>query len=152
MGVRNYGVLLVTIDLSPCAGEAELADPAVTGVFATEMAAVFAQSHTPPWCGYIGRRSGIPMGFGGFKGTPDAAGEVEIGYLTFPQYEGQGVATGIAAELITIAKREQVAVVSAHTLAEENLSTGVLRRNGFVRDGESHDPDEGSVWRWRLDL
>jgi len=92
------------------------------------------------------------MGFGGFKGTPDAAGEVEIGYLTFPQYEGQGVATGIAAELITIAKREQVAVVSAHTLAEENLSTGVLRRNGFVRDGESHDPDEGSVWRWRLDL
>jgi [ribosomal protein S5]-alanine N-acetyltransferase len=140
------------IKLSPCGGEAELSDPAVTGIFAPEMAALSAQAHTPPWCGYIGRRDGVPMGFGGFKGSPDASGEVEIGYLTFPQYEGQGVASAIAAEMIAIAKREDVAVVSAHTLAEENASTAVLRRNGFVRDGESHDPDEGIVWRWRLDL
>jgi [ribosomal protein S5]-alanine N-acetyltransferase len=152
MSERDYGVPLVTIKLRPCAGEAELADPSVTGMFATEMAEVFAQSHTPPWCGYIGRRGGIPMGFGGFKSAPSALGEVEIGYLTFPQYEGQGVATAIAAEMIAIAKREQVGGVSAHTLAEENPSTGVLRRNGFVRDGESYDPDEGIVWRWRLDL
>lgn len=142
----------MTIHLSPCAGEPELADPAVTGVFASEMAAVAAQSHIPPWCGYIGRRDGVPMGFGGFKEPLDDNGEVEIGYLTFPRYEGQGVATAIAAEMVAIAKREQVAVVSAHTLAEENASTGVLRRNGFIRDGESHDPDEGTVWRWRLDL
>ena len=142
----------MTIKLRPCAGEAELADPSVTGVFATEMAEVFAQSQTPPWCGYIGRRSGIPVGFGGFTSAPSASGEVEIGYLTFPQYEGQGVATAIAAEMIAIARREQAAVVSAHTLAEENASTGVLRRNGFIRDGESHDPHEGTVWRWRLDL
>lgn len=140
------------IKLSPCAGEAELSDSAVTGIFAPEMAALSAQTHIPPWCGYIGRRGGVPMGFGGFKGSPDASGEVEIGYLTFPQYEGQGVASAIAAEMIAIAKREDVAVVSAHTLAEENASTTVLRRNGFVRDGESHDPDEGIVWRWRLDL
>jgi ribosomal-protein-alanine N-acetyltransferase len=143
---------LVKISLSPCQGEVELSDPAVTGIFAPEMAKISTQSHIPPWCGYIGRRDGVPMGFGGFKGIPDASGEVEIGYLTFPQYEGQGVATAIAAEMIAIAKREHVAVVSAHTLAEENPSTGVLRRNGFIRDGESYDPDEGTVWRWRLDL
>jgi [ribosomal protein S5]-alanine N-acetyltransferase len=143
---------MMKIKLSPCAGEAELSDPAVTGIFAPEMAALSAQVHIPPWCGYIGRRDGVPMGFGGFKGGPDASGAVEIGYLTFPQYEGQGVASAIAAEMIAIAKREDVAVVSAHTLAEENASTTVLRRNGFVRDGESHDPDEGIVWRWRLDL
>lgn len=140
------------ISLSPCQGEVELSDPAVTGIFAPEMAKISAQEHTPPWCGYIGRRSGIPVGFGGFKSAPSASGEVEIGYLTFPRYEGQGVATAIAAEMIAIARREQAAVVSAHTLAEENASTGVLRRNGFIRDGESHDPDEGTVWRWRLDL
>ena len=92
------------------------------------------------------------MGFGGFKGGPNDNGEVEIGYLTFPQFEAQGVATAIAAAMIAIAKREKIAAVSAHTLAEENASTTVLRRNGFVRDGESHDPDEGVVWRWRLDL
>lgn len=140
------------IKLSPCAGEPELSDPAVTGIFAPEMAKLSAQAHVPPWCGYIGRCDGVPMGFGGFKGAPDASGEVEIGYLTFPQYEGQGVASAIAAEMITIAKRAGLATVSAHTLAEENASTGVLRRNGFIHDGESHDPDEGIVWRWRLDL
>ena len=140
------------ISLSPCQGEVELSDSAVTGGFAPEMAKISAQEHIPPWCGYIGRCDGVPMGFGGFKGSVDVSDEVEIGYLTFPQYEGQGVATAIAAEMIAIAKREQVAVVSAHTLAEENASTGVLRRNGFIRDGETHDPDEGTVWRWRLDL
>ncbi len=140
------------ISLSPCAGEAELCDPAITGMFAAEMAAVSAQVHIPPWCGYIGRCDGVPMGFGGFKGDPDDMGEVEIGYLTFPVYTGKGVATAVAGELIAIAKREGLATVSAHTLAEENASTAVLRRNGFIRDGESHDPDEGTVWRWRLDL
>ena len=140
------------ISLSPCQDEVELSDPAVTGIFAPEMAKISAQAHNPPWCGYIGRCDGVPMGFGGFKSAPSASDEVEIGYLTFPRYEGQGVATAIAAEMVAIAKREQVAVVSAHTLAEENASTGVLRRNGFIRDGESHDPDEGTVWRWRLDL
>lgn len=140
------------INLDPCAGEPELSDPAVTGVFAPEMSAISAQVHPAPWCGYIGRSGGIPMGFGGFKSAPDAAGEVEIGYLTFPQFEGQGVATAIAAALIAIARQENVVVVSAHTLPEENGSTLVLRRNGFVRDGESVDPDEGTVWRWRLDL
>jgi [ribosomal protein S5]-alanine N-acetyltransferase len=138
--------------ISPCAGEPELSDPAVTGVFASEMAAISAQAHIPPWCGYIGRSEGAPVGFGGFKASPTESGEVEIGYLTFPQFEGQGAATAIAAELVAIAKRENVAVISAHTLPEENASTGVLRRNGFVRDGESHDPEEGIVWRWRLDL
>ena len=152
MGTRNYGSLFIMIRISPCAGEPELSDPAVTGVFAPEMAAISAETHSPPWCGYIGRREGVPVGFGGFKTSPSDSGEVEIGYLTFPQFERQGVATAIAAELITIAERENVVVVSAHTLAEENASTGVLRRNGFVRDGESHDPDEGIVWRWRLDL
>lgn len=140
------------IDLSPCAGETELSDPAVTGMFAPEMAKMSAQPHIPPWCGYIGRSEGMPMGFGGFKGAPNDNGEVEISYLTFPQFEAQGVATAIAAAMIAIAKREKMAIVSAHTLAEENASTAVLRRNGFVRDGESHDPDEGVVWRWRLDL
>jgi [ribosomal protein S5]-alanine N-acetyltransferase len=37
-------------------------------------------------------------------------------------------------------------------LPAENASTSVLRSNGFVRDGEINDPEEGIVWRWRLDL
>lgn len=37
-------------------------------------------------------------------------------------------------------------------LLEENASTGVLRRSGFHRDGSAIDPEEGEVWRWRIDL
>jgi [ribosomal protein S5]-alanine N-acetyltransferase len=144
--------LLVAITMNPCKAEPELSDPAVTGIFAPKMAIISAQVHNPPWCGYIGRRDGVPAGYGGFKAPPSETGEVEIAYLTFPKFEHQGVATDIAAELVEIAKRENLLAVCAHTLPEENASTAVLRRNGFVRDGEAHDPGEGTVWRWRLDL
>ena len=140
------------LELRPCAGEPELSDPAVTGQFAEQMAALAAMEQCPPWCGYIGWQDAVPLGFGGFVGQPNAAGVIEIGYLTFPAHEGQGVATAVAAAMITIARAEQLTAVIAHTLPEENPSTAVLRRNGFGRDGESVDPDEGTVWRWRLDL
>jgi [ribosomal protein S5]-alanine N-acetyltransferase len=138
--------------LRSCAGESELSDPAVTGQFAEPMATIAAQEHVPPWCGYIGWEGDQPFGFGGFKGAPDAEGAVEIGYLTFPAHEGRGVASAIAAAMIEIARGEGLHSVIAHTLPQENPSTGVLRRNGFVRAGEAIDPDEGEVWRWRLEL
>jgi RimJ/RimL family protein N-acetyltransferase len=140
------------LTLRPCAGEPELSDPAVTGQFAEQMAALAAMEQTPPWCGYIGWDGPTPLGFGGFVGQPDETGAIEIGYLTFPAHEGRGVATAVATEMIAIARAEGLAAVIAHTLPEENPSTAVLRRNGFVRDGEAVDPDEGTVWRWRLNL
>ena len=44
----------------------------------------------------------------------------------------------------------EVDVVVACTLPHENPSTRVLAALGFARDGESVDPDEGAVRRWRL--
>jgi ribosomal-protein-alanine N-acetyltransferase len=38
--------------------------------------------------------------------------------------------------------------VTAHTLAEDNPSTAVLRKNRFVRTAELDDPDTGTIWRW----
>jgi [ribosomal protein S5]-alanine N-acetyltransferase len=140
------------LNLRPCAGEPELCDPAVTGQFAEQMTALAATEQVPPWCGYIGWSEGNPKGFGGFTGEPDASNTVEIGYLTFPAHEGQGVASAVAAGLVAIARGEGIAAVIAHTLPQENASTAVLRRNGFARDGEAEDPDEGTVWRWRLEL
>jgi ribosomal-protein-alanine N-acetyltransferase len=142
----------MNLDLRPCAAEPELSDPAVTGQFAEQMAALAATEQVPPWCGYIGWREGQPLGFGGFVGQPDDSGAIEIGYLTFPAHEGQGVASAVAAGLVAIARAEAMTAVTAHTLPAENASTAVLRRNGFARDGEAHDPDEGPVWRWRLEL
>lgn len=138
--------------LRPVAGEPQLFDPAVTGQFAEQMAELARTPQVPPWCGYIGWREGQPLGFGGFVGQPDDSRVIEIGYLTFPAHEGQGVASAVAAGLVAIARAEGMAAVIAHTLPAENASSSVLRRNGFVRDGEAHDPDEGPVWRWRLEL
>ena len=140
------------IILTPVAGEVELSDPAVTGAFASEMATIAAQVHKVPWSGYIARKDGVPVGFGGFKGGPDADLAVEIGYLTFPMHEGTGVAKAIASAMIAIAQENGATAILAHTLCEETPSTGVLRANGFVRDGEGHDDDVGVVWRWRLNL
>ena len=140
------------IILTVLAGEAELFDPAVTGQFAEAMAHLAEQPQTPPYCGYIGRRGNVPVGFGGFKGALTDDGIVEIGYLTFPQHEGTGVAKAVAANLLVTARTNGAKTVLAHTLCEENSSTGVLRANGFIRDGEGFDDDEGVVWRWRLDF
>jgi RimJ/RimL family protein N-acetyltransferase len=142
----------MNLDLRPCAGEPELSDPAVTGQFAEQMAALAVVAQVPPWCGYIGWHGSTPLGFGGFVAPPDAAATVEIGYLTFPAHEGQGVASAVAAAMVQIARDNGLKAVCAHTLPQENASTAVLRRNGFVRDGEAQDPDEGTVWRWRLNL
>jgi RimJ/RimL family protein N-acetyltransferase len=142
----------VKLNLRPCAGEPELSDPANTGEFAEQMAQLAAEQHVAPWCGYIGWRQEVPLGFGGFKGEPDEAGVIEIGYLTFPAHEGRGVATAVASGLVAIAMAHGLKAVTAHTLPQENSSTVVLKRNGFERDGVAEDPDEGIVWRWRLDL
>jgi [ribosomal protein S5]-alanine N-acetyltransferase len=137
--------------LTPCAGEAELSDAAITGQFASEMAAVAAMAHVPPWCSYVGRREGKPVGFGGFKSEP-SSGVVELGYLTFPAFEGAGVATDMTSAMLAIARENGVSLVIAHTLADENASTKILRKCGFNRVGDVNDPDEGLVWRWECRL
>ena len=50
--------------------------------------------------------------------------------------------------LLRATESPAVRVVRAHTLPERNASTRILERVGFVRAGEAHDPDAGTVWRW----
>ena len=65
------------------------------------------------------------VGWGGFKGPPDADGAVEIGYAVAPAWEGRGVATAAVAELLREAwAAPGVRRVLAHTLAGgERLGT-----------------------------
>jgi ribosomal-protein-alanine N-acetyltransferase len=92
------------------------------------------------------------VGWGGFKGAPDAAGAVEIGYSVAPAWEGRGVATAAVGALLREAwSAPEVRCVLAHTLPERNASVRVLEKAGFVRDGESLDGDVGAVWRFRRD-
>jgi RimJ/RimL family protein N-acetyltransferase len=90
------------------------------------------------------------VGLGGFYGPP-ADGSVEIGYSVAPAHRGRGHATEAARRWIEIATARGVRTVLAHTLAEDNPSTAVLRRLGFRRTDELVDP-EGAIWRWDLPL
>jgi RimJ/RimL family protein N-acetyltransferase len=89
---------------------------------------------------------GALVGFGGFKGEP-SHGEVELGYAVAPARQGRGVATAVVEQLVNRAHTAGVNVVRAHTLAEENASTAVLRKCGFVRTGQAHESGD-DVWRW----
>lgn len=92
------------------------------------------------------------VGWGGFKGAPDADGAVEIGYAVTPAWEGRGVATSAVAALLREAwDAPEVRCVVAHTLPEPNASVRVLEKSGFGRDGENLDGDVGEVWRFRRD-
>ena len=93
---------------------------------------------------------GALVGFGGFKGEP-RDGEVELGYAVAPGRQGRGIATAVVEELVSRARTAGVNIVSAHTLAEENASTAVLRKSGFARTGQRREPD-GDVWRWERAL
>ena len=96
---------------------------------------------------FFDEEDGALVGMGGFMGPPDD-GTVELGYAVAPARQGRGFATAVVAVLLGRAREAGVEKVIAHTLPEANASTAVLVKNGFVRDGESHDPDEGTVWRW----
>ncbi len=91
------------------------------------------------------------VGSCGYKGRPNADGEVEIGYEIAASRRELGLATEAARALVQHAfAHAEVQKVTAHTLAEENASTKVLRRCGLAQVGELMDPEDGLLWRWEL--
>ncbi|MGY1593049.1 GNAT family N-acetyltransferase [Geodermatophilus sp. SYSU D00708] len=105
----------------------------------------------PDWFSYliIDPTTVTVVGLGGFTGPP-TDGSVEIGYSIAPAHRGRGHATEAARRWLDIATARGVTLVCAHTLAEENPSTAVLRRLGFRRTADLIDPEVGAVWRWEL--
>ncbi len=102
-----------------------------------------------PWIGYLAIEQGACVGTCAFTSAP-TDGVVEIAYFTFPGYERMGVATRMAAFLVSLAKESAPGiVVTAHTLPEENVSTQVLRKLGFVFDGPRDHEQDGRIWVWR---
>ena len=102
------------------------------------------------WGSYLAQAEVGDMiqGYCSFIAAPDERGEVEIAYFTFPAFEGQGIATEMARQMLEIVDKCGAALVLAHTLPESNASTRILVKHGFVRAGDAVDPDEGVVWRW----
>ncbi len=100
-----------------------------------------------PWMGYLAEEQGVFVGTCAFKSAP-VSDEVEIAYFTFPEHEGRGVATWMAATLIEIATNHGVARIKAQTLPEKNASTRILEKLGFEFSGPVIHPEDGEVWEW----
>jgi len=91
------------------------------------------------------------IGICGFKGGPGTDGFVEIGYEIKKAWQGRGYATEAAKALVELSfKKPKIKGVRAHTLMEENASTGVLKKCGFSFVGKVIDPQDGEVWRWEV--
>jgi len=76
------------------------------------------------------------IGVCGFKGKPDRAGSVEIGYSVLRQFRIQGYATEAVARLVTWAfSHQNVVEVTAETLPHLRQSIRVMEKNGFTFRG-----------------
>lgn len=99
---------------------------------------------------FIHEAEGLLIGLGGYKGAP-SGGMLEIGYEFAPAFRRQGLATEAARAMVAHAfAQPEVDHVIAHTLPEENASTRVLKRVGMAFDEAVDDPDDGPIWRWRV--
>ncbi len=105
------------------------------------------------WGGHliVYRPDNLLIGSCGYKGQPNAQGEVEIGYEIKASHRERGLATEAANALVDYAFTfPEVKSIIAHTLLEENPSAKVLTKIGFKKAGEEIDPEDGPVWRWVL--
>lgn len=103
-----------------------------------------------PWIGYLAVAGERPVGTCAFKSRP-VNGRVEIGYFTFPECEGRGFASAMAAELVAMSRRRDASVVvAAQTLPERNASHRILEKLGFRHVETLDHPEDGTVWEWRL--
>src|SRR6185503_8934802 len=104
--------------------------------------------YTPPWIGYYVKKDNELVGSCAFKGKP-INGSIEIAYGTFEKYRQQGIGTAICKLLTDLALKTDPEIrVTARTLAEENFSTRILRKNNFFLAGMVNDPEDGDVWEW----
>ena len=97
------------------------------------------------------REENILIGSGGYKGSPDEEGVIEIGYEIMPACRNLGLATEMAGGLTDHAFTDaRVKQVIAHTLAHENPSTRVLTKCGFIKIRELELGNDGLVWKWAI--
>lgn len=143
---------LVPIQRNGSIAEPVGAMPVVASTMLVETSKLYESAgFVPPWICYIGVANGTVVGTCGFK-APPREGSVEIAYFTFPGYEGKGVATQMARQLLSIARNADPGVrVTAQTMPTRNASHRVLEKLGFSCMGPVQHPEDGTVLAWRVE-
>lgn len=81
-------------------------------------------------------------------GEPNAAGEIEIGYGTYDEFQGKGYMTEVVGGIIAWAKTQAgVKCITATTDNDNVASFKVLQKNNFVQTEETE-----TTFGWKLDL
>lgn len=107
--------------------------------------------YCPPWIGYFVQHGDQLVGSAGYKGPP-RDGRIEISYGVFEPFRNQGIGASICRVLTKLALESHPPVlVTAKTLPENNYSSRILEKNGFLNRGIVIDPDDGPVWEWVYD-
>ncbi|WP_127127577.1 GNAT family N-acetyltransferase [Pseudoflavitalea rhizosphaerae] len=93
----------------------------------------------------IEKKSRLVVAEMGFKGVPNPAGVVEIGYGTVEGARNKGFMTeAVAAIIHWSSKRQDISSVLAETAKTNTASIRVLQKNGF----EQYDQKGDMLW-WR---
>jgi [ribosomal protein S5]-alanine N-acetyltransferase len=80
-----------------------------------------------------------------FKGEPNELGAVEIGYGTFPDFQGKGIMTEAIGGLITWAFQQQnTTCIVAETDPQNTASIAVLKKNKFTLELQTKN---NLVWK-----
>jgi RimJ/RimL family protein N-acetyltransferase len=59
------------------------------------------------------------------------------------------VGTGICKILVDLSLQTDPSLrITARTLAENNFSTKILKKNRFKFLGDVYDPEDGNLWEW----
>jgi [ribosomal protein S5]-alanine N-acetyltransferase len=78
-------------------------------------------------------------------GEPNAAGEIEIGYGTYPEFQGKGFMTEIVGGIIEWTKTQPlVKSILAFTDRSNVASFKVLQKNNFIKIGETE-----TLFNWK---
>lgn len=81
-------------------------------------------------------------------GEPNAAGEIEIGYGIYDEFQGKGFMTEVVGGIIEWARMQpQVKSIKASTEKTNTASFKVLQKNGFLQIGE----DE-TFYHWKTEI
>ena len=108
---------------------------------------IFLAQCNPEWPFYlfVDEDQSVIIGSGGFTCSPDARGEVQIGYEIAPAFRGQGIATHMMHMVLV---RHPQARPIAFTSENSGPSAAVLRKLGFSSTS-CHRLEGGvTVWRW----
>jgi ribosomal-protein-alanine N-acetyltransferase len=83
-----------------------------------------------------------------FKGDPDPYGEIEIGYGTYPEYQGKGYMTeAINGMMSWAANQKDLKTVVAETEKNNEASIRILEYNDFVKYDQVKN-----MFKWRKKL